>query len=574
MVIKPLQPTSKQLQWPAHDSTVLKVDWNPVNNLIVSGGEDCKYKIWDSYGRPLYQSKPFDNVITSVSWCPNGELFAVGSYNNIRLCDKTGWSYSRERTQTGSIFNIAWASDGTQLAGVGGSGSVCFGHLVDRRLEWQNVVVNLDEDNHIHVADVNSEAVEDLTFREKVIKMSLSFNHLIVATASQCHIYNVSTWGTPIAFDLKDTANLIVQCEKYFLTVDNFSGLQVYNYEGRIISTPKYGGLRTEFMSNQSISMSNDFLAILDRIDRKIIHVVETSSGKASETTIQHTQEIIEVFINQYGHSSQRKVAFIDKNHDLYLSPILKPKPTKIASMVNSALWSDKTDMLSAIMDGRLVVWMYPNAVFFDKDLTNLTRFTKDTSLEFGKNPQILHFLGKTCTVRRTDGTVVATPVSPYPLLLYEYRDKNDWESCVRLCRFVQDQELWACLGAMSIDGNELNTAEVAFAAIEEVDKLQFIAHIKEIPSVEGKNAELYLYKGLFKEAESVLLQAGLTYRAIKMNIRMFRWDRALELATRHKTHIDTVVAYRNKYLQNFNKSENNEQFLKLAETVLKWFLD
>jgi intraflagellar transport protein 80 len=106
---------------------------------------------------------------------------------------------------------------------------------------------------------------------------------------------------------------------------------------------------------------------------------VEVNSGKPSETKVEHTQEIMEVYINQYGPSTQRKVAFIDKNHDLYLSSIHKPRPTKIASMVNSALWSDKTDMLSAIMDGKFVVWMYPNAVFFDKDLANLTRSVRDT---------------------------------------------------------------------------------------------------------------------------------------------------------------------------------------------------
>ena len=32
-------------QWKAHDGIVLKVDWNPINNLIISGGEDCKYKV-------------------------------------------------------------------------------------------------------------------------------------------------------------------------------------------------------------------------------------------------------------------------------------------------------------------------------------------------------------------------------------------------------------------------------------------------------------------------------------------------------------------------------------------------
>lgn len=33
------------LQWKAHDGFVMKVDWNSVNDLILSGGEDCKYKV-------------------------------------------------------------------------------------------------------------------------------------------------------------------------------------------------------------------------------------------------------------------------------------------------------------------------------------------------------------------------------------------------------------------------------------------------------------------------------------------------------------------------------------------------
>ena len=34
-----------QMQWNAHDGIVLCTDWNPVNGLILSGGEDCKYKV-------------------------------------------------------------------------------------------------------------------------------------------------------------------------------------------------------------------------------------------------------------------------------------------------------------------------------------------------------------------------------------------------------------------------------------------------------------------------------------------------------------------------------------------------
>ena len=40
----------KQLTWKAHEGLVLKIDWSPSNNCIVSCGEDCKYKVWDSYG--------------------------------------------------------------------------------------------------------------------------------------------------------------------------------------------------------------------------------------------------------------------------------------------------------------------------------------------------------------------------------------------------------------------------------------------------------------------------------------------------------------------------------------------
>jgi hypothetical protein len=45
MSIKPVQPNSKAIQWKAHDGVVLAVDWCAANGLIVSGAEDCKYKV-------------------------------------------------------------------------------------------------------------------------------------------------------------------------------------------------------------------------------------------------------------------------------------------------------------------------------------------------------------------------------------------------------------------------------------------------------------------------------------------------------------------------------------------------
>jgi len=51
-------------------------------------------QVWDSYGRLLFSSAPHDYPITAVAWAPDGELFAMGSFHTLRLCDKTGVSGS------------------------------------------------------------------------------------------------------------------------------------------------------------------------------------------------------------------------------------------------------------------------------------------------------------------------------------------------------------------------------------------------------------------------------------------------------------------------------------------------
>ena len=122
--------------------------------------ERIQPQVWDSYGRQLFSSSPGDYPITSIAWNPSGEMFAVGSFNTLRVCDKLGvststpfyvseneddgkrlteiidypqkWSYAMEKPDSGSIYNIAWTPDGTQMACACGSGAVVFGHIINR----------------------------------------------------------------------------------------------------------------------------------------------------------------------------------------------------------------------------------------------------------------------------------------------------------------------------------------------------------------------------------------------------------------------------------------------------------
>jgi intraflagellar transport protein 80 len=153
--------------------------------------------------------------------------------------------------------------------------------------------------------------------------------------------------------------------------------------------------------------------------------------------------------------------------------------------------------------------------------------------------------------------------------MLYEHIEKLDFETVIRLCRFVNEATLWATLAAMSIYARELNTVEIALAQIDEADKVQYIDHIQQkLTSEPARQAAMLVYQKRIPEAETILLQARLFYRAIKLNIRLYRWDRAMDIAVQNKTHVDTVIAYRQRFLQQYGREENNERMKQYARDI------
>ena len=58
-----------------------------------------------------------------------------------------------------------------------------------RQLEWKNFEVVVSSSKLINVRNVMNDAKEKLDFRDRVIKTSVSFKYMIVATSSQCYIY-------------------------------------------------------------------------------------------------------------------------------------------------------------------------------------------------------------------------------------------------------------------------------------------------------------------------------------------------------------------------------------------------
>ncbi|VDN28090.1 unnamed protein product [Gongylonema pulchrum] len=364
-----------------------------------------KFKVWDEYGRPMYSSSPHDYPITAIAWDPDGNLFAVGSFNLLRLCDKAGVS--------------------------------------------------------------------------------------------------------PL-----ETLMIIF---RYFLMVDG-ALVQVYNYEGRMQCTLKQPAISAagELISEKSAAISNDTTAIRDRIDPKSIHLFETITGKSAgsgklthtskpETHVKYAikkvlqNDVIKIAIDQCGPPSGRKVAFIDKSLDCYLALVktygISQRIAKIGAVVTNIHFNDQTNMLAGLQDNHLVVWLYPSSVFVDRDMLQKTIFEKD-DIDLGKAPNLLTFVGNHVSARRSDGALIPCSITPFPAALCAHIAASRWDQAIRLCRHIK------------------------------VEKVKFLSELRAEPSKDVRSAMMAAFTGNFKDADAMLVQNEQIFRAIMLNISIFRWQR------------------------------------------------
>ena len=557
------------LQWNAHSANVLALDWSYSTNLIVSGGEDCRYKVWDAQGSLLFHSRLLDQFVTSVAWRSDGECFAVGSFCDLLVCDRSGYVCARcVRTGIGSIFGIAWRPDGTRIACACGSGHIACYDVLASPAHWKNLEVEQEEPRRLQVHDLSNSTSNMLEFKERICSFSLAFDRLLVATLTQCFVYGGDSWNTPLAFDLQGIPRLLLQSHSNFLLSDSAASINVYSYEGKQLFRPRLDNLDVDLLNKLCASIAPDTLAIISTSDRKVIKLFDTSQGTSLSDNVYHSLEVTEVALSQRGQAVDRQLTFLDRNMDLYLTRALKPKALhKIATMACALRWHENAEMFAAVADRRLTVWYNPGAAFTDRDLLPSTREEQEGK-SFGMVHEIKSFISSQVTLQRNDGATVVASISPYPVVLHECCQLYQWAKATRLCRFAKNNKLWAALAAFAVGATELDTAEVSYAALQEVDRVQYLQHVKRVPSKEGRSAEMALFLRKREEAEAILLQAGLVYRAITMHMDLFAWERALELAMKQKTHVDTVLYRRNKFLKAAGRQETSSMFQRYNEEV------
>ena len=174
------------------------------------------------------------------------------------------------------------------------------------------------------------------------------------------------------------------------------------------------------------------------------MHFFDTVSGKPLGKPVTHAIDVLAVAINQNGAGVDRLVALLDKNRDLFLTHVMRsqhklekvccmcivcvvyvvccvcvcvcvclcvclffpffrtsrhsfsyfmqfsfcfkflldshPPRTQLGTMVLSFTWHEKTNMLAALTDGKLIVWYCPSTVYNDKAILPKTRIEIDAA--------------------------------------------------------------------------------------------------------------------------------------------------------------------------------------------------
>jgi intraflagellar transport protein 80 len=424
----------------------------------------------------------------------------------------------------------------------------------------------------LRVLDVASESSEEIEVaKDRVVEVAIGYDHLIVATSNQCYVYTLQNLNTPIIFELKAPPLFLHLCRKYFLSLDLVAGLSIFSFEGRLLCSPRHQNFRPEFLRKELVSLSSELVAMVDTADPRLVQLFDMSSSAGKFLLkVTHSSEVITIALSQSAFSGavDRYVAFLDAQRDLYLcAPFATTGMTmvKLQPQVDSFLFHDDMCACASITsDGHMCLWYHPESAFVDSDLLSAC-CVKEDGVDYGRNALLVSFSGCRVSLRKVDGALVYASSSPEAPLLDEFLRNSRWEEASRLCRLSGSVFLWATLAAQSVNKRQLEVAETAYAVLNDIPKVEFLQRLQSQSSEDVRQAELLLFKGLPDEAERLMLQANpsLAMQAIRLNVELFRWSRALELALKHRYLVEAVLAHRQQYLDEFGQNEHDPKFLQ-----------
>ena len=404
---------------------------------------------------------------------------------------------------------------------------------------------------------------------------------MVTLTCKQCYVHNLLSISTPTIIECTQPGYLstIYLTEKYIILIHHGADFNIYTYDGNMVMKSGNYSNRSLLLLPNLFTINLENLAVRDQFDEKIVKIVDLFAEKSASIGINnyitHTSDILKIQFCNNNSANHQKLAFLDRNNDLYiksssLNTFCSKNPCKLASFISQFRWHDRYPILAAIKEGVFTLWFDPSFVNVDKEVLCFTK-REFSSIELGVNPELVEFSGNNCIVRNSDGSLISFFISSYITTLHSYIIDNRWDDCTRICRAVNIQFLWASLACTAASERLFLIAEVAYSAIYAIDKVEYFNKLRSNADLELQNANMLTYYQQHQQAENVFVQFKTVFNAIESNLRTYNWDRALSLAIKHKTHIDTCIALRAKFMRLLSIEENRKKFNQFSDIEINW---
>ncbi|RKP01734.1 hypothetical protein CXG81DRAFT_11605 [Caulochytrium protostelioides] len=602
LLIKPVMPAQatglKPVEWKAFEAPVRCVAWSRTHHRIVAGSDDGKTRVFAAEsGATLHTHVAASRgaPVTAVAWSPSGSHFAVGTGDGVTVHAMHGWALATDaacpdRLAHSSPAALAWSRDGARLAVA----------RMDGALEVLGIRPAAVRDGWFAVAldprrpDADALVVSDfrrpphvIEFSSPVLRFQMQFGHLVVLTAQTAFVYRAPTaptdpgktaWAIPTAsVHVGHLTQLVLvkQAPTHFLLLDAVQGLTIVSHDGKLVPAPAVP--KAKRLTSDHIAFDYPWLGLVDNATTPAVMLYDLSARDARRGTIRHTLAITQIDVNHLAPTTPeryRLVAFLDTSRNVYLWN-REQGIHRLAASVTRLAFNAANETLSTVGDGRIQIWAWPFAAFVDEDLLP---HAFDTPTRAGAGGggggageaavDRVTFDRTVCTIRSSRGHLeTVSPVSPLPALLVGFFRGRETDRAIKVCRIGQTPSLWATLAALALDAQDLETAEVAYANLRDLPKVHYVRAVRDKPAAQQR-VDLALLMRRPRDAEAALLAAGQPYDAIRMWTRLFQWERAMELAVKHRMHVDTVLYLRQQYLQRLGREESDDRFLQLAAEI------
>lgn len=231
--------------------------------------------------------------------------------------------------------------------------------FINKTVSWQNYKVLQTSVNQIRISNIQEDSEDSVEVGDdQIVNFYLQNGYLLVATSSKIFIWSLQNLVTPAI--VTKSALSVLQTRDSFCVFDNQS-INIYNYSGKLMHTPKIPGLKLN-QNPKHFHFGNGLFAFLDPQNQKILKILDISQNKIIET-LEHLAEIKEVQIGQF----ERKITILDQNKDLFV--YVNGRGKRLFTICESFIWNEAVDVLAVIASLSLQLIYLPEMIFQDQEI-------------------------------------------------------------------------------------------------------------------------------------------------------------------------------------------------------------